>query len=200
MQKGLVWGAIAALGFSAPTFAEEGFSYSFLDLGYLSTALDDSDVEGDGFGISGSVELNDRVHLIASYGNQDFDFDRIFGQDFTLKGKSYEFGAGINSALSPRLDIEAHLSYLRAEVDTPFGGNVDDNGVGVGLDLRGRLGDRWELQGGATYADFDDGGDSKSLHFGARFFITPQFAVTGDISGNEDGSTLFLGGRFNFGR
>jgi hypothetical protein len=197
MHKGLVWGAIAALGFSAPTFAQDGFSYSFLDLGYVSTHLDDSNVDSDGFGVSGSLELTDRLHLIASYSNEDFDFD--FDPDFTVNGKSYEFGAGLNSALNPNLDIEAHVAYIKSEVDAPFVGQFDDDGIALGVDLRGRIGTRWELQGGLSYVNYDDSGDGKSAHFGARYFITNQFAVGADVSGSEDGSTLFLGGRFNFG-
>jgi len=191
MQKGLIWGAVAALGLSAPVFAQDGFSYSYLDLGYVTTSFDDSDAESDGFGLKGSLELTDQFHLIGEFATEDLDLG--------IDANSYLFGAGINFPLNNKLDIETHLAYVRAEIDTPFG-NFDDDGVQVGLALRGMVAPKVELAGAVNYVSFDrDEGDT-SLTGGIRYFVTPQFALVGDLTLFEDGNSLFLGGRFNFGK
>ena len=189
MHKGFIWGAVAALGLSAPAFAEEGFSYSYLDLGYVTTSVDDSDIETDGFGLFGSLELTDQLHLLAGFSTEDLDLG--------IDANSYRLGAGLNFPLSNRLDIETHLLYVRSELDTGFG-TFKDDGAQIGLGLRGRVSDQLELTGSADYVSFDGDDGDESLTFGARYFVTPKFALGGDLTLFDDGHTFFLGGRLNF--
>ena len=110
MHKGFIWGAVAALGLSAPAFAEEGFSYSYLDLGYVTTSIDDTDIETDGFGLFGSLELTDQFHLIAGFSTEDLDLG--------IDAKNYQIGAGLTELLTP---TNGALMAILLAAGVPFG-------------------------------------------------------------------------------
>ena len=67
MRKELILGTIAALGLAGPAMATDGFSYSFVELGWVNSEIDDLDADGDGFGIRGSMEFTPAIHAFASY-------------------------------------------------------------------------------------------------------------------------------------
>ena len=64
-------------------------------------------VNGDGFEIGGSWELNDQFHLFGSWQDQSFDggFD----------GETLELGGGWSHSFSDTLDFVGTLSFLDAE-------------------------------------------------------------------------------------
>lgn len=198
MRKGMILGSLAALGLSGPALATDGFNYSFVELGYIDTELDDFDASGDGFGLRGSVELTENVHLFASYSDLDYDFD--------ISGEELRIGAGYAWPLNPRLDIVGRLAYVRAEVDAsvtiPGLGRInfgaDDSGFGLGAGLRGRPIERLELTGGLDYVDVGDSDDT-SFDIGGRYYFTSAFSGGLDLRFNDDGTTYILGGRFDFG-
>lgn len=184
--------AVAALCFMAPALADEGFSYSFVELGYMNTEIDDLDVDGDGPGLRGSIEFTDMFHGFASYSDLDLDFD--------VGTTQMEIGAGLNYTLSPNVDLIGTVSYLNLEVDLPPGfGSVDDSAIALGAGLRGRVGEQLELSGGLKYAEFDEGGNDTAFNVGGRYYFTKIFALGADIEFNEDGTSWILGGRFDFG-
>jgi hypothetical protein len=75
---------------------------------------------------------------------------------------------------------------------------VDDSGVGVGAQLRGRINDALELHGGVSYLNLNDSGDSTSGNVGVRMYVTKILALGADASFNSDGTTWMLGARFDF--
>ena len=191
MRNGFILGSLAALVLSGPAWADDGFSYTYIDLGYGQTELDDLDVDGDGMGVRGSYEFTDRFHGLATYTDQDFDFG--------VRAKQFTVGGGFSSPLKPNLDIVGTVSYVNVDLSGP-GGSVDDDGVELGALLRGRVTGQLELTGGLQYVNLNDGGDDTSLRLGARFFITPMFAIGADLGIGDDVTTWMLGGRVNFGR
>ena len=54
---------LALLLLAGPGLAE-GVSYNFIELGYERVEFDDIDLDGDGFGLGGSVELGEYVFLL----------------------------------------------------------------------------------------------------------------------------------------
>ena len=72
MQRLLHFAICAALvgWFASPVAANE-LNYSYIEGGYLDTDLDDLDVDGDGFGVSGSIELTEDYFLVASIASQE---------------------------------------------------------------------------------------------------------------------------------
>lgn len=191
MRKTTILGSLAALALAGPALAaESGFSYSYAELGYIDTEIDDFDVDGDGFGLRGSFAFTPHLHGFASYADVDFDND--------LGAQTLQVGAGVNWPVSPRLDVIGRLSYVDVEVDAGRF-SADDSGFGLEAALRGRPMERLELTGGIEYVDVGDSDDT-SLGVGARYYFTDQFAAGGDLSFNDDGTTILLGLRFDFGR
>jgi hypothetical protein len=191
MHKGLLWGAAAALSLSAPAFAD-GFDYSYLDLGYINTQFDDGGGSSDGFGLRGSFALTDQLHLIGSYSKEDLDFN--------IDLDTYTIGAGLNWPLSPNLDIDSTLAYIHQKADFGNFGSIDDDGVQIGLGLRGRVAQQLELTGQLTYTNFDGSGDDTSPTFGLRYYPNDKFAIVGDVTLFDGGNQYFVGGRLNLGK
>ena len=181
---------LVALSFVGPALADDAISYSYLEGGYVRTELDDLDVNGDGFGIRGSYAFTKNVHGFASYANQDFDFD-ITTDEWTV-------GAGVNFPLSEKLDVVGTLGYVGVKLDAPGLSSIDDSGVEVGAELRGRVNNVLELHGGVAYTNLNDSGDDTAGRVGARVYVTKMFALGADASFNEDGTTWMLGARFDF--
>jgi hypothetical protein len=192
MQKGRVFGAIAALSLSAPLWAADDLSYNFLDVSFVHTSLDDFDVDGEGVAIQGSYAFTDRLYGFAGYTGQDFDFD--------VDISALELGAGLRWPLSGKVDLLTTASYIRQEADLPLVGEIDDDALGLGLALRGRVAERLEVSGGINYVNFDQGGDDTSFSVGGRYYFNKLFALGADVGFDEDGTTYLLGVRFDFGR
>ena len=179
-----------ALAFTtAPSLWAQEFSYSFIEAGYFNTDLDDLDVDGDGFIVGGSAEINETFFVFGGVGQQDFDFDIDLNQ--------WQIGAGGHMPLNETIDVVGSLSYVSAEIDTRFG-DVDDDGFGLGIGLRGQVGDAVQLEGGINYIDLDDSGDDTSLALGARYYISPELALGLSIETGDDATTWGVSVRVEF--
>ncbi len=187
-QLGLL---VAAATLSAPALAEDGFSYNYLEAAYIDTQIDDGDldVDGDGIGVAGSVELGESFFLEASYGRQEFDFDVDLDQ--------WTVGLGAHAPLSDAIDLVGRVGYVDAEIDTDFG-SIDDDGYLAGIGLRGRVADNFELEGGVNYVDLGDGGDATTFEFGGRLYLSPNFAIGAGVELDDDVTTWNAGVRFEF--
>jgi hypothetical protein len=197
-RRFLQWLAVAAMGVSAPAFAQGGFSYTYVDVGYLHTEFDDDDIDADGAALEGSYEFSDRFHGFAAVAGRELDLD-AGAFDLELDARSYELGAGLNWPLNPNLDIVGTVSYIREELDLPGDDELEDNGIGLGVGLRGRVAQRFELSGGLSYANFGDDDDAAAAAVGVRYFFTNLFALGAAIGFGEDSRTASLSARFNFG-
>jgi len=200
MRKGMILGSLAALALTGPALASDGFSYSYVELGWVNTEFDDLNADGDGLGIRGSFEFTPSFHAFASYTDQDFDV----GAGGNVSGELLEIGGGYAWSLSPQLDIVGRLAYLDQSIDVSiagFGGaTFEDDGFGIGGYVRGRPFEQLELTGGLDFVDMDLGGSDTYFGVGARFFFTKMFAAGLDMRLNSDDTTYTLGGRFNFGQ
>jgi hypothetical protein len=201
MRKSFILGSVAALAISGQALAEDGFNYTFLDLGYADqeVELDDFgvDIDGDGFAFGGSVALTDRFHLIGGYSELDLEVD---GQPIDVDSETFNLGGGVNLPLNPKLDFVGTLTYVKAELDGGSLGSVDDDGFGLGAGLRGRVAERLELTGGIQYVDLSESGDDTAIGVGARYFFTDVFALVANFSAGDDTTAWMLGGRFNFNK
>ena len=65
---------LLAMTLPVAAFAD-GFDYNYVEAGYVSTEVDAGlvDVDGDGFGLRGSMALKDNVHIFAALDDQDLD-------------------------------------------------------------------------------------------------------------------------------
>jgi hypothetical protein len=164
----------------------QDMSYSNLDLGWLSTDLDDGPTV-DGFGLRGSVGVAENFFVFAEYGSQEsggVDFDQ------------YAVGLGGHYALAENLDLVGRLGYLTAEISP---GPFDEDGYLFSAGLRGRVAPGFELEGGAIHRDFGSGGgDDTALVIGGRYFLTDNLAINAEYEHGDDAGTIFAGIRLTF--
>ncbi len=177
-----------------PAFAGAGdMSYSYVEATVGQTEIDvgnGNQVDGDGFGIAGSLAVAPNVHLFADYTTADFDAN--------VDANTIRVGGGYNQGITESADLIVRLAYVQSEVQTPFG-DFDEDGFGVGVGVRGTLAESFELEGGIDYVDL--GGDSSgdtSFSGAARYFFTPMFAVGVGIAIGDDVTTYGINARLNF--
>lgn len=182
-----------------PAFSYAGdLSYSYVEATYGETEIDVGqgvgDVDGDGFGVAGSLAVAPNWHVFADFASADFDFN--------VESTTYRVGGGFNYPISDSADVIARLSYVsvEVEVDTAFGTfDADEDGFGLGAGLRGKVADNFELEGAVEYVDLggDSGGDTSFIAEG-RYFFTPIFALGAGVELGDDFTTYGISARLNF--
>ncbi len=163
--------------------------YTYLEGGYQAIDLDDLDVDGDGFGIGGSLGITDRVHLKAAYSDLDLDF----GIDVS----SYELGIGGSLPLSEPVHLVGEVGYTKSELDSSII-DADDDGYFLSGGFRWMASPQFELNAFINYVDLDDSGDDTSLSVGALYSITDDLAVGAGIDRSDDVTGYSIGLRYYF--
>jgi hypothetical protein len=184
MKRTVLCAAVAAL---LPAVAFADLNYTKLDVSFVNVELDGPfDVDGDGFAVGGSFELNDRFHVFGEW--QDLDYD--LGSD----ERAIEIGAGYRHGLTDTLDFVGTLSYI----DVDFGAG-DTDALGLGAGIRARVGRSFEVDAALKYVDFDEGGDDTSVLLGGRWYFNDSMAVGLSTHLNDDaGDALRVGFRWEF--
>lgn len=182
---------LLGLAFATSASAKD-FDYDHFQLTYGNVEFDDINVDGDGFGLSGSYSLNEEFHVFAGYDAAGLDF----GIDATTLGA----GLGWHTTLSPVVDLVASVSYQYVELDAPGLGSVDDNGLGLGLGLRYAATELLELNAGISHVDLSDGGSDTGFGVGGLYSFNDAFALGLGASWADESSSFTLAGRFYFGR
>lgn len=128
---------------SNQAFAEQpSFNYGGISYTQFSEDADEEDVDGDGYEIDFSIEINKNWHAIASFKNSALDdesFEDLFEDDdfrfsFSTSEKTdiseLSIGIGYRFDVSDNSLIAFDLSYYQIKVDVSVNGefNVVDNG------------------------------------------------------------------------
>lgn len=179
------------LALAASASAKE-FDYNYFSLGYGNIEFDDVNVDGDGFGLAGSLAINDEFHVFAGY--------QAAGLDFGIDVSTLGAGIGYHTSLSPVVDLVASVSYQYIDFDAPGPGDADDNGLGLGVSLRFAASEEIELNAGISYVDFSDSGNDTGFGVGGLYSFTDAFALGLGAEWSDDASSYTLEGRFYFGR
>jgi len=168
----------------------DGFDYTYVEAGFLSSEINAGpfDADGDGIGILGSYAIHEEFHLFAGYEDQSFDFG--------IDSSTLFLGGGINYVLDDDWDLIGRLSYVSADVDTPVG-SADDDGYALMGGVRGRLTSNVELDAGLNY--FDVGDSDTSLFVNGRYYLNDGLAVGGGLGLNDGDMTLSITVRAQFG-
>jgi hypothetical protein len=169
-----------------------GFDYNYLQLDYTNIEFDNSSVDGDGFGLSGSYAINPDWHVFAGY--------QSAGLDFGVDATRIDAGIGYNTELTPVVDAYARLSYEYLELDAPGAGGYDDSGLGFDIGLRFAASNDLELNAGIKHVDFGDNNDDTSLTAAALYKFTDAFSLGLGGSWGDDVTEYNLMGRFYFGK
>lgn len=176
----------------AATAGAQGLGYNYLQASYGTVSLDDNivDVDGDGFGVSGSFAFSDNFHVTGEYQTAGMDF----GVDLNL----LELALGYHTSLSDSLDFVAQVGYLNVEVEASGLGSSDDDAYLAGVGVRAQLSERVELNGGLDYIDFDQGDGETRANAGFLFGLTDNFTVGAKASFWDDVNIYQLNLRFDF--
>jgi hypothetical protein len=185
---------LTLLVLAAPTMAAD-ISYNFVEAGYQEIDIDGGfvgglDIDGDGYGVGGSFELNENWFIAASYAKAEFDFGVDLDQ--------FSLGAGYHVPISDNADFYGMFSYVNAEASASGFGSVDDDGYEAKIGLRGMIGERFELNGSLAYVDLGDGGDTTAFGAGALYNFSDVLAAGFSIDIDDDVTAYGIGIRVYF--
>lgn len=197
--KTSVWaqgtGMLAAALFAGNVLAAEGPRYTFAQVAYENVDFDDLNNDGDFVNAGASLAVHDKVHLFVDYAAGSVDVG-----NFEIDVTNVDAGLGINLPLSPTVDVIVDIAYLWSEFDAGNGFNsVDENGFGARAGVRAMLAPNFELNGGVSYADYEDSDDDTALYGGLVYNFTEAVAVTAGASVGDNITSYELGVRLYFG-
>lgn len=192
MLRSVMFTALLALSASATA---QDFDYNYFSLGYQRVNLDDGnfDVDGDGIGLNGSIEIGESFTLFGGYGMAEFE-----EQGVEVDADTLNIGIGWHTAVSDKVDFVAGLSYEYIELSAQ-GSSFDDNGIGLGVGLRFEASDNIEINGGVDYVDYGDGGDDTTIGLGFLYGVSDSFDIGLNGEWGDDSSAYGINGRFYFG-
>ena len=182
---------VILMAFSASVNAE-GLDYTYLQGSYGQVTFDDAllDVDGNGFGISGSYAATDSIHLFGEYQTSELDFS--VDLDFL------EAGVGYHMPVSETLDFVAELGYIQVEIGAPGVPSFDESGLTLGVALRGMIGEALELNGGLDYLHCSDADGETRIDLGFQYHVTETFSAGASATVWDDINVYKLSARFNF--
>jgi hypothetical protein len=188
MKRTALFGAVlAAFG---PGLAFADMNYTKFEISMLDVELDSpGNVDGDGFALGGSYELNEKIFLLGEWQDQSLDFG--------IDGRSLEVGAGYTHGFSDKLDFVGTLSYVDAELKS-VNFTADDDGLALGGGIRTRIAQSVELDAGLKYVDFDEAGNDTGFSVGGRYYFNDSMALGGTADFNDNADTLRVSFRWEF--
>ena len=187
---------IGALMLSSAAAMADGLSYSYIQASYQEVDIDlggpffGGSVDGDGFGVAGSVEIGEDWFLFVDYST--FDFDSVV--DFT----SLSAGAGWHTDISDKTDFFATFGYAEAEIDVQGFGSFDDSGYGASIGVRSMVSDSFELYGSLGYVDLGSGADGTAIGAGFWYTVSGNIAIGLGASFDDDVTAYGAGFRLYF--
>ena len=181
---------ILLLAAGGPLLAQE-LNYNYIQGIYSRTEVDagPEDVDGDGYGLYGSIEVGDMWHAFANFTRADLD-----------RGSDYDqvwIGGGLHTTLAPNMSLYLNLAYINVDA-SGAAGSLDDDGLGTALGLRVFVLPQVEVSGAISYADLGDAGDSTSIEGEAWYYLTREFALGGGIGFGDDVTRYGIGARYFF--
>jgi len=181
--------ALMAVGLSANAGS---FSYNYVQLGYSSseTKVAGVDIDGSGYGIAGSLALNDTFFVTGAAAHSELDIPQ------SNNAKVYGLTIGARTALSDKVDAYASLSAIRGETKVL---NLSRSDTGYGLDagLRFAATDKLELGLDLGTADVFDV-NSTSFGVSAKYKLTDKVSAgIGYTSSSEDSTAFVVSMRFD---
>ncbi len=173
---------LGVLMLSSTAALAEGPSYSFIQALYQQIDIDDAG-DGDGYGVAGSVAIDDSWFVFAGYSS--FDPDDFSDVD------QIEVGGGWHSPISSTTDWFVTASYL----DVDYGPGSED-GFGVGVGVRSMFSPSLELYGQVNYEDVFDG--DTSVGAGAWYTLSGNLALGAAVEFGDDVTSYGVGIRLYF--
>jgi hypothetical protein len=190
-----VLNALAALLLLLPLSGRAAeFGYSFVDFAIIPDAEVDSgesDFDGDGFQLRGSIDVQDNFFAVVEIEDLGFDDD----VDFTR----WLIGGGGHWPINATMEVIGRAGIVRYEVDQgPF--DDDDTSFFFGGRLRAQVAARVEVEGGIEFVNTEvvGFGDEIFLVGEGRYHFNNQFSVGGLLNIGDDAKKIGVYGRYNF--
>lgn len=182
--------AIGAAQESSTRPQSPSFNYSYVELAYDESDFEvgNAEIDGDGFTLSGSFEINDEWHAYASYGNADLDAG--------IDVDTWVLGAGYVFPLRQDIDLYGRVLYVNSEVSAPGFGDADEDGLGLQARIRVLVTDELEVEGGIQH--FDVGDSDTSLQVSARYHFSQSFSAGIGLTFGGDTDGLGINARYSF--
>jgi len=164
-------------------------SYDYIQ-GTYSSVTDSSfsnDIDGDRFGVSGSLGVTQNLALTAGFNATSFDHD--------IDTSQFVLGVTLHAPIAVGTEVVGNLSVLKAESE---GTNFDDNDTGaiVGIGIRHLVTNSVELDAGISYTDvFDD--NFTTFGFGARFYANDKISFGIGYAAEDDVDAILLNARLD---
>ena len=177
----------ASAAFAAPPAPSAHLSYTNVDVGLISTDLNDTDLSGDGLLLRGNLAITDTAFAFAQF--QDIGYGH--GVDGTL----WSLGAGGHWPITKAMDLVGKLGYVRQNIDN--GGSHNEDGYTLSATVRGFVMDKLEMEGGLKHEHLTDSGNNTTLIGEGRYFLTSQIAASALLQVG-DTTTIGVYVRFTF--
>jgi len=201
MVRSKILSVLAASAALVPFMAQaEGLSYTYIEGGYFNTDIDDFSETVGGWGLKGSFEFTENIFGFAEFKDQSAN---VGGGNIDFA--SWNVGVGYAWPIADQTDIYGTLGYVSVDADLPNSWNdfidvdPEDDGYSLGLGIRTRFAERFEVEGTARYSNLSDFGDEFDFGAFGRWYVTDMVALgVGYVAGDE--TSTFLGTvRLEFG-
>jgi len=173
-------------------------SYDYIQGTYSSTtdsSLPGGDVDGDGFGVTGSFSVIQ--NLAISVGYEKINFDRHQGVD--IDTSQFALGITLHAPIAVGTDVVGNLSAIKAKAEINNGiVTLDNNDTGLvaRIGLRHLITREIEIDVNFSYTDVFDNNFS-AFGLGARFYVNKQISFGLGYATGDDVDTLLLNARFD---
>ena len=193
-MKQLCKAVIGAIALVPGVVLAQPANFNFVQARFLTGEVGDVDV--DGWGVQGSIELGRNFFLSAGMSEQEVD-ERGVSADFDKQNVGLGYVFFEDSVLGV---LFGTFSLVNAETGLRFGQSGfsgDDDGWALGFGARFALQPQTELRFGLDYTDYGRNDDFVPS-VGVIHSFTPRLAGVADFSSEDDGHTIGLGLRFYF--
>jgi hypothetical protein len=164
-------------------------SYDYIQ-GTYSSVTDSrfpNDIDGDRFGVSGSLGVTQNLALTAGFNATNFDND--------IDTSQFVLGVTLHAPIVVGTEVVGNLSALKAEIEG-IRFNDNDTGAIVGIGIRHLVTNSVELDAGISYTGvFDD--NFTTFGFGARFYTNDEISFGIGYAAEDDADSILLNARFD---
>lgn len=176
----------ALLPFAAQS---QEISYTYLEGGYSRL---NSDIDADGWGLNGSLALNESFHAFGNYSRSEFENSNIDLETFSV-------GLGTRYALKNQLHLLAQVGYENANPELQRSNEAWFAEAGARAAIGSRL-EGWVLVGYEDGGNIDNEVYSKlgmQLKFPAGTGLA-RWGLVSEIKFIDDDEQFFIGPRLSF--
>lgn len=186
---------LTAIILAVPVSAiSQEFNYDYIQGTYASSTVDTGfgDVDGNGFGFSGSFSISPNLAFMAGFASASFDI--FLGVDVNVDTDSTAFGVTAHSSTGAKTDVFGGYSVLMGDIEATDGFTTisdDDTGNIIEFGFRHMASDTVELTAAFARTDiFDD--TSNQTGFGLRFYTGESLSIGIGYSTGDDVDTVLF--------